>query len=137
MSTEFPELTSFGTVILFAQALESKAAGLATAAIEAGEAGDAVKKAARLHTKRGKRLELLRKERLNEVVLQPLTGLDRGEYLPPEGLAGLSGLATLEDVTVHFYRDALTRAVDVLGGLERTFERFARESEDLAARLRG
>ncbi len=137
MSTEFPELTSFGTVILFAQALESAAADLASAAMEAGDTGDAVKKAARLHTKRGKRLEFLRKERLNEVVLQPLTGLDRAEYLPPEDLSGVSGLATLEDVTVRFYRDALTRAVDVLGGLERTFERFARESEDLAARLRG
>lgn len=129
MSTEFPELTSFGTVILFAQALESRAADLAQGIEEA--------KAARLHTKRGKRLELLRKERLNEVVLQPLSGLDRAEYLPPEDAVGAEGLALLEDSVARFYRDALTHAADVLGGLERTFDRFARESEDLAARLRG
>lgn len=129
MSTEFPELTSFGTVILFAQALEARAAYLA------GEADEA--KMARLHTKRAKRLELLRKERLNEVVLQPLSGMDRAEYLPAADLAGAAGLATLEETTARFYRDALDRAADVLGGLERTFERFARESENLAATLRG
>ncbi len=129
MSSEFPELTSFGTVILFAQALEARAGSLA------GEVGEP--KAARLHTKRAKRLELLRRERLNEVVLQPLTGLDRAEYLPAEGLSGAAGLATLEDTTARFYRDALEHAADVLGGLERTFDRFARESDKLAAALRG
>ncbi|MFH1532806.1 MAG: hypothetical protein ABIK09_18950 [Pseudomonadota bacterium] len=128
MNTEFPVLTSFGTVLLFAQALEARAAALATA-------GD-LQKAARLHDKRVKRLELLRKERLNEVVLQPVAGLDRAEYLPPEGAVGAAGLASLEAIITRFYRDALVRAVDVLGGLERTFERFARESEELAASLR-
>jgi len=129
MSNEFPDLTSFGTVILFAQAREGRAAQLA------GEVGEA--KAARLHAKRAKRLELLRNERLNEVVLQPLTGMDRAEYLPAEGLAGAAGLATLEEITARFYRDALEHAAEVLGGLERTFDRFARESENLAATLRG
>jgi hypothetical protein len=129
MSNEFPELTSFGTVLLFAQALEARAGQMA------GEVDEP--KAARLHTKRAKRLELLRKERLNEVVLQPLTGMDRTEYLPAEGLSGAAGLATLEETTARFYRDALARAADVLGGLERTFDRFARESENLAATLRG
>ena len=129
MSNEFPEVTSFGTVILFAQALEGRAAALAASIDEA--------KAARLHGKRGKRLELLRKERLNEVVLQAIGGLERSEYLPPADLTGGAGLAALEDRITRFYRDALIHAADVLGGLERTFERFARESEDLAAQLRG
>ena len=128
MSTEFPELTSFGTVILFAQALENRAAALAQGIDQA--------KTARLHAKRGKRLELLRKERLNEVVLQPLSGMARTEYLPPEDAAGAAGMALLEDAISRFYRDALKHAADVLGGLERTFDRFARESEDIAARLR-
>ena len=138
MSSEFPELTSFGTVILFAQNLESRAAAVAAAALEQGGGviGDTLKKAGRLHGKRGKRLELLRRERLNEVVLQPVAGLEREEYIPPSDAAGVAGLALLEDCAARFYRDALKEAADVLGGLERTFERFARESEELAARLR-
>jgi len=126
--TGFPEITSFGTLLLFAQTLENAAAGYA----------EDFPKAKRVHTKRGKRLELLRRERLNEVVLQPLTGLDRDEYLPPANAsAGAAGLAGLEDGIARYYRDALIHGAHVLGGLERTFARFARESEDLAASLRG
>ena len=113
----------------------------ASAALEESpgdRAAEALVKAKRLHAKRGKRLEQLRRERLNEVVLQPLTGLSRDSYLPrTDAPTGAAGLAALEETLARFYRDALANAADVLGGLERTFARFARESEAMAASLRG
>jgi len=141
MTNEFPDLTSFGTLLLYAQALEGATGDAAAAALEESpldSAAETLVKAKRLHTKRGKRLEQLRRERLNEVVLQPLTGLSREAYLPrSHEKAVVEELALLEDTTARFYRDALTHAADVLGGLERTFARFARESEAMAASLRG
>ncbi|MBM4371858.1 MAG: hypothetical protein FJ098_09400 [Deltaproteobacteria bacterium] len=117
---QFPEITSFGTLLAFAQALED------TAHAHAEASGEDT--AARLHGKRARRLEQLRQERLNEVVLQPLTGMAREEYLPPpEG-----PLPALEALIGRFYRDALRAGSGVLGGLERTFERFAAESEERA-----
>ncbi len=127
MGIEFPQLTSFGTLLAFAQALEETAAACSR---DAGHVG-----AARTHDKRRTRLEQLRRERLNEVVLQPLNGMNRDDYLPADqgNRTPVARAIHLEETISVFYRDAIRLAAQVLGGLERTFERFAKESDGLAA----
>ncbi len=142
MTEEFPELTSFGTLLGFAQALEAAAETRASQAATR-ESADAVQAAlracARRHAKRGRQLERLRRERLNEVVLQPITGMRREDYVPPalprETLPDVRAVARFEEQIARVFDDAAELAADVLGGLERSFRRLAAESRDLAGEL--
>jgi len=144
MTIEFPQITSFGTLLKFAQALDQTAADLEDQA--AGLPALAEHQAplaamSRKHARRVGDLERLARERLNEVVLQPLSGMARGEYLPPTTLpddaAGILGtLAGLEDLSARFYGDAADRAVNLLGGLDRTFKRFVKEDRKRAEALK-
>ncbi|MFH2009988.1 MAG: hypothetical protein ABI333_25555 [bacterium] len=146
MAVDFPEITSFGTLLKFALALEQTTADLEARAAEApvcaAHQGELTSMADK-HTRRIADLERLQRERLNEVILQPLGGMARDEYLPPTALpvgadaAGLTrALADLEDLSARFYGDAAERAVNLLGGLDRTFKRFVKEDRKRAQTLR-
>ncbi len=143
MDVVFPELTSFGTVLKYALALEARLAELAEGAraLPGGERfADVLAGAARDHAKRGAQLEQLRRERLNEVVLQPVSGMDGTAYLPPTALpAGAAeaagAFAAAERQAARFYDDAAEVAQNVLSGVERTFRKLADKSRALAAVL--
>jgi len=145
MSQQFPELTSFGTIFLFAQALEENTLALAEAAAlrpDCAAWSGPLKKAARKHGKRGRELQRLRRERLNEVVLQPISGLARDEYLPPTELPenavdAVATVAAADEVTARFYEAAAAMAANALGGMDRKFRKLAKESLALAGALRG
>ena len=145
MGIDSPEVTSFGTLLGYALNLEAALADLATRAAEiaAGDSGhDALATTARKHIKRGRQLERLRRERLNEVVLQAITGIDRRAYIPvldlPGDAAGAARtVAAAEDLAAGFYLDAAAIAKNVLTGTERTFVKLAAESRSLAAALYG
>jgi hypothetical protein len=138
---EFPELTSFGTIFIFAQALEDNVAGLAEAALareDCAGAAKALKTSAKKHAKRSKELANMRRERLNEVVLQRIDGMDRAEFQPPTELPGdaaaaLATVAEADEVTARFYEAAADVAAGVLGGMDRKFRKLARKSRDMAA----
>lgn len=146
MAADFPELNSFGTLLKFAIALEEAAAELAALAAEQDGCErwrDVLGVCARKHARRGQRLERLRRERLNEVVLQAITGMERERYLPvrelPENGAAepvLLTIAALEETVASFYTDGSEIAANVLAGVEKTFRKFARESVEFAAVLR-
>lgn len=145
MAVEFPEITSFGTLLKFALALEQNCAALEsqTAGLEScAPHRSALTAMAKKHARRITDLERLSRERLNEVVLQPLSGIARDEYLPATTLpdddaAGvLAALAGLEELSARFYSDAAERAVNLLGGLDRTFKRFVKEDGKRAQKLR-
>lgn len=145
MTVNFPELTSFGTLMKFAIALEEVTADLTRMAAE-GQSGSAVaealQRAATKHAKRHEQLEQMRRERLNEVVLQPIHGLDREAFLPPTSLPTTSladiveTVAAAEDVSAKFYDEAASVASNVLSGLDKTFRRLAKENRALAESLR-
>jgi hypothetical protein len=138
----FPDLSSFGTVLGFAQALEASALSASRElAAQAGSEGarERLEDCARRHDKRARQLDRLRRERLNEVVLQPIAGMNREDYLPPEAWPEADTLGALVEVegrAERFYRDAAVVAANVLGGLPRTFEKMAEECRDMADRLR-
>jgi hypothetical protein len=146
MTAEFPEITSFGTLLKFALALEQTAAALEGEA--AGHPACAahastLQSFAERHTRRLGDLERLQRERLNEVILQPLGGMVADEYRPPQALPSgddavvLGALAELEERSARFYGDSAERAVNLLGGLDRTFKRFVKEDAKRAQALKG
>ncbi len=145
MTGGFPELTSFGTLFIYAGALEEALGGLAAKAAELGVSGGAaktLKTAIRKHGKRATQLANMRKERLNEVVLQPLTGMDRDAYLPPaefptDPAAALATLAAAEQAAARFYDDAAALGGDVLMGVDKTFRKYGKQSREWAGLLAG
>lgn len=141
MSETFPEITSFGTLFAFAQALEEGLLALSEQAASRGpEAGEVAARAQKRHHKRVKQLERLRRERLNEVVLQPLAGVNSADHIPdlscPEDPAkAREALAAAERKAAAFYEEAAEKARSVLGGVDKTLLKLAGESRDLAAAL--
>ena len=143
---EFPELSSFGTLFRFASLLEEAAAGMAdhlAARKRCADARDAIADCGRRHRKRGGELERLKRERLNEVVLEPVSGMDRGAYVPVLEVAPdagcaqcLEALAAVEDLAVRFYDDAARVAAGAMPGMDRILQRLARENREIAASLR-
>ena len=133
MAVEFPELISFGTMLGFAQALEQVGLQLCATAQQRVD-HPVLKKCARKHGKRAKQLERIRRERLNEVVLQPIGDMHRADYLPPAGLPPeAQAVAQLELCAARFYDDAAAKAANVLIGVDRSFRKFAAESRRFAA----
>lgn len=143
MSDQFPELTSFGTLFIYAGALEEALVALAIRAAEVAPdtAGKTLKTAIKKHGKRAKQLANMRRERLNEVVLQPLSGMNRADYLlpddlPPEAPAALAALADAEETAARFYDDAAALGGDVLMGVDKTFRKYGKQSREWGAGLR-
>jgi hypothetical protein len=146
MNVDFPEITSFGTLLKFAIVMENRAAELMRHDAE-GENVAALRNeradCAGKHVKRAKQLERLRRERLNEVVLQAIHGMDGSEYAPALELPretparpAIADLIAAEETVARFYEDAARTAANVLTGVEKTFRRLARESASMAASLR-
>jgi hypothetical protein len=143
MADGFPELTSFGTLFIYAGALEGALEALASRAAElpvSDTAAKTLKTAIRKHGKRAKQLANMRRERLNEVVLQPLSGMDRANYLPPSELpsdsgAALAALAGAEQTAARFYDDAAALGGDVLMGVDKTFRKFGNQNRGWAVEL--
>src|SRR4030065_877120 len=81
---EFPECTTFGSVIRFALELEKGASGVyEELAMEPKAAGAAemFKALAAAHKKRGELLEFTRQQKLNEMILEPIQDLNGKDYL--------------------------------------------------------
>lgn len=146
MSVVFPELVSFGTLLKFALSLEQTAEETSREAAEREACRDFREKllsCAKKHKKRRQMLEQLRRERLNEVVLQPIEGMNHSEYIPDAALNGLSEVkqmlqqvVSVEGSAARFYDDAARIAASVLSGVERTFKKLALESRTLADTFR-
>jgi len=144
-AADFPELTSFGTLLKFALAMERAAAEIAKLAEreECETRRDELIHCARRHTKRGGQLERVRRERLNEVVLQRIDGMEAREYIPaldlPADATGpetMERMISVEESAACFYDDAAKIAANVLAGVDRTLRKLAKENHSLAASLK-
>ena len=146
MTIEFPELNSFGNVLKFAAALEQKVADYARRAEDLDDfpgQRELLSSCAKKHERRLAQLERIRRERLNEMVLQPIYGLNGADYVESADLPGGSDVGSLisrlvhaEESTARFYTDAADVAANVLTGVERTFKKLAKESRSFADQLK-
>ena len=131
------ELGTFGAVLKFALELEERAATFYEAGARGGLAevfGDL----ARGSRKRVRRLEQARRELVNEMILESITGLDEEEYrvelnAGAEEPERLRQARALEETAARFYRDAASRMP--IREVVRLFERLARENDKRRVRL--
>ena len=135
---EFPECTTFGTVIRFAIELERVAAvANEELASEPGIAAHATmfKAIAENHRKRMRLLEDARREKLNEMVLEPISDIKREDYLldcdVPKGVDAKRAAvysAKVEETSARFYTDSSKIARNLLHEAARIMERLAKEN---------
>ncbi len=142
---EFPECTTFGSVIRFA--LELERAAMAVYDDLAGRpdlapAAESFKALSAAHKKRSDVLEHTRREKLNEMILEPIQDLDGSKYMietnVPDGIdmAGAKAFsANMEDVSSSFYLDASKVAKFLLAEAARILERMGKEGEANKAKV--
>lgn len=143
--SEFPEITTFGTLVRFALELEGVAAAvneeLASDPSCAAGAGT-FRGLAENHRARIALLEETRREKLNEAVLEPISDIKGSDYLigtdVPKGAgvkASAEFAARAEDTSARFYMDTARIAKSILHGAVRTLERMAKENLSNKAKL--
>lgn len=139
-----PELTNFGSLIRFALELEAAtsayyAKAAANPAME--RQADLFRTLATEHEDRRRLLEQTRQQKLNEMVLEPVTGLDGARYAvdasvgPPAET--VQRASRLEEVAALFYGETSVVAQSLLTEAARTLRKLADENVRNLARLRG
>jgi len=140
---EPPELTNFGSLIRFALELEAETSAFYAAASGTLRPGPSAKLAQDLaaqHESRRVLVERTRQQKLNEMVLEPITGLDGARYrfdasvgtweeLPRKAIA-------LEEIAGLFYAESSVVAKSLLTEAARTFRKLADENVRNVAALR-
>ena len=142
---EFPECTSFGSVIRFALELEKAASDVydeLAGRPDLASAQEPLKALAAAHRKRSELLEHTRREKLNEMILEPIQDLDSSNYTietdVPEGvdLSGAKAFAgKIEETSSRFYLDSSNTAKSLLAEAARILERMGKENEANRAKL--
>ncbi len=135
---EFPECNSFGTVIRFGLELEKASAQIYDElSREPGLAAGAetFKALVANHKKRVDLLEYTRREKLNEMILEPIQGFDSKKYIidlnVPKGgdvKAAARYAAKVEETCAKFYSDASAVAKNLLSEGARIMDRMAKEN---------
>ncbi len=138
-----PEITNFGSLIRHAIALEAASGGFYQAATRLLTPGPAAETAAELaaqHEARRGLLERTRQQKLNEMVLEPITGLDGTRYAYDADVHVASEIRekaiALEEVAALFYRESASVASALLTEAARTFRKLGEENERNLAKVR-
>ena len=138
---DVPELTNFGSLVRFAIALEDAAAAFCHGLVETtgGDLAQLAAEHAGQHKERRRTLERIRRN-VNEMILEPITGLDGRRYAievrPVAGPADLAAGVRLEETAARFYSESAEVATRLLGEASRTFRKFGEDSSRAAARFR-
>lgn len=140
---EPPELTNFGSLIRFAIELESETAAFYGTAARLLDAGPSARLALELAAQHEGRRDLLvrtRQQKLNEMVLEPITGLDGRRYVfdatAGERAEAIPKALALEEVARRLYAEASVVAASLLTEAARTFRKLADENGRNLAALR-
>lgn len=142
---EFPECTTFGAVIRFALELEKGAAAVCDELSKDPKLASAAatfEALAEAHKKRGDLLENTRREKLNEMILEPIQDLKRESYLidtnVPKGVdvkAAAKFAAKIEETSARFYADSSKIAKMLLAEAARIMDRLGKENLANKAKL--
>jgi len=145
VEVEFPECTTFGSVIRFALELEKAAMAVyddLSGRPPLAPAAESFKSLSAAHKKRSDVLEHTRREKLNEMILEPIQDLDRNKYLietkVPDGvdMAGAKAfLVKMEGTSSSFYLDSSKVAKSLLAEAARILERLGKENQANKAKL--
>ncbi|HEY7588416.1 MAG TPA: hypothetical protein VIB49_06705 [Thermoplasmata archaeon] len=139
---DVPELTNFGSIVRHALRIEEATAafyeGLGQSSGPARDA--AVRELAAQHRDRRRQVEQVRQRFLNEVFLEPISGLDGTRYIfdasPPGPGTFAERAGALEEAARRFYEDVADVARGMLAEASRSFRKLAEGNARNAARLR-
>jgi hypothetical protein len=138
-----PELTNFGSLIRHAVTLEAATASFyeeAARLLGATPASEVAKQLAVEHDARRGLLERTRQQKLNEMVLEPISGLDGGRYVFDASIGSAADLRAksiaLEQVAALLYRESADIARSLLTEAARTFRKLGEENERNVIRIR-
>ncbi len=138
-----PELTNFGSLIRHAVALEAATASFYEEAARLLGPGHGAETAGELraaHEARRGLLERTRQQKLNEMVLEPISGLDGTRYTFDATLHAPSEIRdkalALEQVAALLYRESSEIAKSLLTEAARTFRKLGDENERNLDRVR-
>lgn len=138
-----PELTNFGSLIRHAVALEAATASFYEEAIRLLGPGKAAETAGELrdaHESRQRLLVRTRQQKLNEMVLEPISGLDGARYTFDAAVHAPSEVRdkalALEHVAALLYRESSEIAKSLLTEAARTFRKLGEENERNLDRIR-
>lgn len=143
MSASVPELTTFGSLLRFAIELEAATSAFYGRAVDVLDKDGLEALARELSAQHANRHRLLEqtRQRVNEMVLEPIGGLDGGRYVfdatPAPGDAVLSHALDLEEVAERFYSETSAAAKQTLVEASRTFRKLGEENARNVSRLRG
>lgn len=133
---EFSGISSFGSLLRFSTDFEETALELYQKKVS-GAAAEKFSVFAEKHRKRLDELELARREKLREEILEPITDFDSSKYCPNLGISDpVKQAIELEEKAAQFYFDASKRWKTIQGEIARICERFAKQSQEFLAKLR-
>jgi hypothetical protein len=144
---EFPECTTFGAIIRFSLELEKGAMAVYDELAERpalAAAAEAFKANSAAHKKREGVLEHTRREKLNEMILEPIQDLDGETFIPdlkvPAELdvkAAAAFADAVEQTSSRFYLEASKVAKSLMAEAARIMERLGKENQVLSGKLTG
>jgi hypothetical protein len=138
--SKFPEMNTFSSVIRYSLCLEEaielfyrEAAG------KSRDLAEALTSLAEAHNKRYKLLEETRQQKLNEMILEPISGLERDKYLPEVDPINESAIVqqamAVEDKAGVFYEELSKTANELSREAAKVYKRMAKENGKLKAKL--
>jgi rubrerythrin len=138
-----PELTNFGSLIRHAVAMEVATASFyreAARLLGTGPPSEVAMRLAEEHEARRGLLERTRQQKLNEMVLEPISGLDGSRYVFDGTLDSARDVRTkaitLEQTAALLYRESADIAGSLLTEAARTFRKLGEENERNLVRIR-
>jgi len=132
---EFPECTTFGSVVRFALELEKGAAGVYEELAKAVPSAALFKELAEIHKKRVSSLENMRQQKLNEMILEPIQDMKRENYLIDTKVPMVSDAKQaakvamkIEETSSKFYTDAAKSAKSIMAEATRFMDKLAKDN---------
>ena len=132
---EFPECRNFGSVVRFALELEKGAAGIYEELASAVPSAALFKELAEAHQKRGKAVENMRQQKLNEMILEPIQDMKREDYIIDTKVPKVSDAKQAaefamkaEEVSAKFYVDASKSAKSIMAEATRFMDKMAKDN---------
>jgi len=147
LECEFAQCRTFGSVIRYALDLEMTAAAFYDDAKNKGLVKDAVadlfEKLATEHKKRKDLLEHTRREKLNEMILEPIDNIDSAMFKPElkkfselDAKGAIAQALELEDKSNQFYAEASKEAKSLLAEAARILVKMGKDNSENASKLK-
>ena len=138
-----PELTNFGSLVRYALGLEADTAAFyreAARLLGPGKSAATIQGLAEAHDARRSLLERTRQQKLNEMVLEPITELDGARYVYEASVPSVAEVRrtalALEETAARLYGESAVVAQALLTEAARTFRKLADQNADNIARIR-